>query len=42
MPKPSGPNSLEEQPIGWCHHISISVEKLKKYLSEIAVKMIVV
>lgn len=32
--------SLEEQPIGLCHHISISVEKSKKWPHEIAVKMI--
>ena len=24
--------SLEEQPMGWCHHISVSVDKKKKLL----------
>ena len=32
--------SLEEQPIGWCKHISISVEALGKYPHELAVKEI--
>jgi len=32
--------SLEEQPIGWCHHISISVDKEKKYPHGIATQMI--
>lgn len=32
--------SLEEHPIGWCQHISISVERSDKYPHEIAVKMI--
>lgn len=29
--------SLEEQTIGWCHHISISVEAKGKYPHELAV-----
>jgi hypothetical protein len=32
--------SLEEQPTGWCQHISISVERSNKYPHEIAMKMI--
>jgi hypothetical protein len=29
--------SIEEQPVGWCHHISISVESKTKYPHEIAI-----
>ncbi len=32
--------SIEEQPSGWCHHISISVEVDGKYPNEHAVQMI--
>ena len=32
--------SIEKQPSGWCHHISISVEAKGKYPNEYAVKMI--
>jgi len=32
--------SLEEQPLGWCSHISISVDRSKKYPHEMAVQEI--
>ena len=32
--------TLEEHPIGWCHHMSISIDRSKMYPHEAAVQMI--